>query len=263
MFESIVESTGLPHRSVNLVIDAGNAVPGPMLCRLMDKLKVEYKSLFCTWDPTFPNHPPDPTRPSNMISLGNKVKSINAEFGIGVDGDGDRIGIVDENGNFVAPDRLLALFAKDILSQSKEKLPIIFDVKCSMALKETIIHYGGSPIMMRTGHSFIKKALRDKPSSPLAGEMSGHFFFNDKWPGHDDALYCASRLIEMISRNPSPKNGGPTISSLLAELPNYPSSNEVKIPLKEDRESIMNQVINSLRMSDADLLTMDALQKLI
>ncbi len=261
LLEAIIQSAGRPQRPVRLVIDAGNAVPGPLLQRLMDALGVQHTDLYCSWDPTFPNHSPDPTRPENMVDLGRTVVEVGAEVGIGVDGDGDRLGIVDEQGNFVTPDRLLALFAQDVLEQSAESgLPIIYDVKCSMALELAIQACGGVPIMMRTGHSFLKQALLESPSSPLAGEMSGHFFFNDRWPGHDDALYCAARLVELLARMPSPLNGGPTISSRLAELPDFPSSNEIKIPLIGERAEVMHGVTLALEEAGGQLVTVDGVR---
>ncbi|HJN56185.1 MAG TPA: phosphomannomutase/phosphoglucomutase [Candidatus Poseidoniales archaeon] len=261
LLEAIIRSAGRPQRTVHLAIDAGNAVPGPLLQRLMDELDVRHVDLYCSWDPTFPHHSPDPTRPQNMLDLGKTVVEAGAEVGIGVDGDGDRLGIVDEQGNFVTPDRLLALFAQDVLEQATEpELSIIYDVKCSMALEQTIRACGGTPIMMRTGHSFLKQALRESPSSPLAGEMSGHFFFNDRWPGHDDALYCAARLVEFLARSPSPKDGGPTISSRLAELPDYPSSNEVKIPLLGERADVMLAVTTALEDAGGKLVTVDGVR---
>ena len=191
--DSVMTATGTISRPVNVVIDAANAVPGPFLVSMAEKLGTTGIAIHCEWDNTFPHHPPDPTRPKNMMDLSKAVKSTNAEFGLGVDGDGDRIGVVDENGRFIHPDRLLAVFAADILSQIPNDSPpetrtVIHDVKCSMALEHTIRENGGIPHMMRTGHSFLKQALREMPECPLAGEMSGHFFFHDRWNGFDLSL---------------------------------------------------------------------------
>ncbi|MBA45148.1 MAG: phosphomannomutase [Euryarchaeota archaeon] len=255
--ESVMTATGTIARPVNVVIDAANAVPGPFLVAMSEKLGTTGISIHCEWDNTFPNHPPDPTRPKNMIDLSNAVKSTNAEFGLGVDGDGDRIGVVDEQGRFIHPDRLLAVFAADILSRIPNDSPaeartVIHDVKCSMALEHTIRANGGIPHMMRTGHSFLKQALREMPECPLAGEMSGHFFFNDRWNGFDDALYGFARLVELVARRLP--NGEP-FSSLFDEIPDFPSTGEAKVPLKGEREEIMSSVKNSftdLEVNHAD-----------
>ncbi|MFL2976245.1 MAG: phosphomannomutase/phosphoglucomutase [Candidatus Thalassarchaeaceae archaeon] len=245
--DSVMVATGTIDRPVHVVIDAANAVPGPFLVSMAEKLGTTGIAIHCEWDNTFPNHPPDPTRPKNMIDLSNAVISTNAEFGLGVDGDGDRIGVVDENGHFIHPDRLLAVFAADILSQipndaTPQSRTVIHDVKCSMALEYTIRENGGIPHMMRTGHSFLKQALREMPECPLAGEMSGHFFFNDRWNGFDDALYGFSRLVELVARRLP--NGEP-FSSLFNDIPDFPSTGEAKVPLKGEREEIMVGVKNA------------------
>ena len=255
--DSVMVATGTIARPVNVVSDAANAVPGPFLVSMAEKLGTTGIAIHCDWDNTFPNHPPDPTRPKNMIDLSDAVISTNAEFGLGVDGDGDRIGVVDEKGRFIHPDRLLAVFAADILSQipidsTPQSRTVIHDVKCSMALEYTIRENGGIPHMMRTGHSFLKQALREMPECPLAGEMSGHFFFNDRWNGFDDALYGFSRLVELVARRLP--NGEP-FSTLFNDIPDFPSTGEAKVPLKEGREEIMAVVKNAfsdLESNNAD-----------
>ena len=237
----VIEKAGLPDRSVKVVIDSANAVPGPFMVELCEKLGCEVYPLHCEWDNTFPNHPPDPTRPKNMVELGAKVVETGAEFGIGIDGDGDRIGVVDERGHFIHPDRLLAVFARDILSRvpadaSDAARTVIHDVKCSMALEQTIEAAGGIAHMMRTGHSFLKQALRENPEVPMAGEMSGHFFFHDRWNGFDDSLYATARLIQLVAQDNKP------FSSLFDGIPSYPSTGEAKVPLTGGREETMNAV---------------------
>ena len=237
----IIEKSGLPSRTVKVVIDCANAVPGPFMVDLCNQLGCETVALHCEWDNTFPNHPPDPTRPKNMIELGAKVVETGAEFGIGIDGDGDRVGVVDEHGKFIHPDRLLAVFARDILSRvpanaSEQARTVIHDVKCSMALEQTIEAAGGIAHMMRTGHSFLKQALRENPEVPMAGEMSGHFFFHDRWNGFDDSLYATARLIELVARDEKP------FSALFDGIPTYPSTGEAKVPLSGGREDTMNAV---------------------
>ena len=237
----VIEKAGLPNRSVKIVLDCANAVPGPFMVEMCNKIGCDTHALHCEWDNTFPNHPPDPTRPKNMVELGAKVVETGAEFGIGIDGDGDRVGVVDENGKFIHPDRLLAVFARDILSRvpsnaSDAARTVIHDVKCSMALEQTIEAAGGIAHMMRTGHSFLKQALRENPEVPMAGEMSGHFFFHDRWNGFDDSLYATARLIELVARDNKP------FSSLFDGIPTYPSTGEAKVPLTDGREETMDMV---------------------
>ena len=237
----VLEKSGQPARSVKVAIDCANAVPGPFMVDLCNQLGCETIAMHCEWDNTFPHHPPDPTRPQNMVELGAKVVETGAEFGIGIDGDGDRVGVVDENGNFIHPDRVLAVFARDILSRvsaeaSDEARTVIHDVKCSMALEQTIEAAGGIAHMMRTGHSFLKQALRENPEVPMAGEMSGHFFFNDRWNGFDDSLYATARLIELVARDNKP------FSALFDGIPTYPSTGEAKVPLIAGRQETMDAV---------------------
>ena len=258
--ESIVESVGAPSRKVKIVLDCGNAVPGPLALRTLESLGVEVIPIYCDWDNSFPNHPPDPTRQENMTDLGKAVVENGAEFGIGMDGDGDRLGVVDENGNFIHPDRLMGIFLKDVLENldeeaSEEERTIFFDVKCSMALEEAIIGFGGIPKMVRTGHTFMKLELRENPGSPMAGEMSGHFFMNDHWDGFDDSIYNAARLLEIVSRDPAPDLGGVKFSERFAVMPEYPSTDEGKVPLVGDREEVMSAVKESyadMEMSEVD-----------
>ena len=260
---TVVENAGKPARPVKIVVDCGNAVPGPLATRVMDALGVEAIPLYCEWDSSFPNHPPDPTRPKNMIDLSAAVVEHGAEFGIGMDGDGDRIGVVDEAGRFIHPDRLMAVMAKDVLSNLSEdadddERTVYFDVKCSMALEEAIESAGGLPKMVRTGHSFMKRELRNNPMSPMAGEMSGHFFLHDRWPGFDDSLYNAARLLEIIGRDPCPSDGGPTFSDRFSFLPDYPSTGEAKIPLPGEREQVLSAVAEAF--SDMEFSTVDGIR---
>ena len=260
---TVVENAGKPARPVKIVVDCGNAVPGPLATRVMDALGVEAIPLYCEWDSSFPNHPPDPTRPKNMIDLSAAVVEHGAEFGIGMDGDGDRIGVVDEAGRFIHPDRLMAVMAKDVLSNLPEdadddERTVYFDVKCSMALEEAIESAGGLPKMVRTGHSFMKRELRNNPMSPMAGEMSGHFFLHDRWPGFDDSLYNAARLLEIIGRDSSPLDGGPTFSDRFSFLPDYPSTGEAKIPLPGEREQVLSAVAEAF--ADMEFSTVDGIR---
>jgi phosphomannomutase/phosphoglucomutase len=194
-----------------------------------------------------------------MEDLAKAVVENNAEFGIGMDGDGDRIGVVDQEGRFIHPDRLMTIFVKDILAERKggtdSERTVFYDVKCSMALEEAIYSSGGIPKMVRTGHSFMKKELKENPDSPLAGEMSGHFFLNDRWPGFDDSLYNTARLLEIIAREPSPDEGGPKFSDWFDDLPKYASTGEAKVPLTMNRTETMDSVeriFSEMKYSNVD-----------
>ena len=240
--EAIIESTGDLSSEVSVGIDCGNAVPGPFLTKLFDKMGVNYSALYCDWDASEPNHGADPTRPYNMVDLGDLVKSQGLDFGIGCDGDGDRVGAVDENGEFVYPDRLITLFAEDLLSNvsddsSEEARTIVYDVKCSMNVEVAIRNAGGVPVMSRTGHSFMKRVLAEKPECMFASEMSGHFFPADRgWYGFDCSLYNAARLVELWSRKKA-ENSEISMSEELNRLaPNLPTTGECKVPCAEENK---------------------------
>jgi len=262
VLQTIVENAGMPKRSIRIAIDCGNAVPGPLTVSLMQKLGVDLVPIHCDWDNTFPNHPPDPTRQKNMVDLSKAVVENNCEFGIGMDGDGDRIGVVDETGRFIHPDRLMAVIAADVLVDRRDgteaERTVFFDVKCSMALEEAILSSGGVPKMVRTGHSFMKRELRSNPEAVMAGEMSGHFFLHDRWPGFDCSLYNAARLLEIVGRDPSSKDGGMSFSQRFANLPDYPSTDETKIPLVAGREETMAAVEHAF--SDTKKSTVDGIR---
>ena len=262
VLQTILENAGVPKRSIRIAIDCGNAVPGPLTVSLMQKLGVDLVPIHCDWDNTFPNHPPDPTRQKNMVDLSKAVVENNCEFGIGMDGDGDRIGVVDEQGRFIHPDRLMAVIAADVLVDRREgteaERTVFFDVKCSMALEEAILSSGGVPKMVRTGHSFMKRELRSNPEAVMAGEMSGHFFLHDRWPGFDCSLYNAARLLEIVGRDSSPKDGGMSFSQRFANLPDYPSTDETKIPLVAGREETMAAVEHAF--ADMEKSTVDGIR---
>jgi len=203
-------------------------------------LGCEHIDLYCDWDASEPNHGADPTRPKNMVDLGASVIENNCEFGLGADGDGDRLGAVDEAGRFIYPDRLIALIGEDVLSNvdedsDDESKTIVYDVKCSMNVETAISNAGGIPQMARTGHSFMKRVLADMPNCQMAAEMSGHIFLADRgWYGFDCSLYNAARIIELWSRKATLSEGGPSFSSELDRLaPSLPTTGEVKIPCSE------------------------------
>lgn len=262
VLQTILENAGMPQRSIRIAIDCGNAVPGPLTVSLMQKLGVDLVPIHCDWDNTFPNHPPDPTRQKNMVDLSKAVVENNCEFGIGMDGDGDRIGVVDEKGRFIHPDRLMAVIAADVLVDRRDgteaERTVFFDVKCSMALEEAILASGGVPKMVRTGHSFMKRELRSNPEAVMAGEMSGHFFLHDRWPGFDCSLYNAARLLEIVGRDPSSKDGGMSFSQRFSKLPDYPSTDETKIPLVAGRKKTMAAVEHAF--ADMEKSTVDGIR---
>ena len=229
--KAIIESTGKLSRPVKVAVDCGNAVPGPAMSKLLDMLGAEHIDLYCDWDNTEPNHGADPTREYNMVDLANTVKENSLEFGLGADGDGDRIGAVDENGDFVYPDRLIALLADDVVGSEDGKDLLIYDVKCSMNVEKAIVAAGGKPMMAKTGHSFMKRVLADNPNALMAAEMSGHIFMADRgWYGFDCSLYNAARILELWSRT----NGKKFSEELNRLAPNLPTTGEVKVPCSED-----------------------------
>ncbi len=229
--KAIVESTGKLSRPVKVAVDCGNAVPGPAMTKLLDMIGAEHIDLYCDWDNTEPNHGADPTREYNMVDLAKIVTENQLEFGLGADGDGDRIGAVDEKGDFVYPDRLIALLADDVVGSEEGKDLLIYDVKCSMNVEKAILSAGGKPMMAKTGHSFMKRVLADNPNALMAAEMSGHIFMADRgWYGFDCSLYNAARILELWSRT----NGKKFSEELNRLAPNLPTTGEVKVPCSEE-----------------------------
>lgn len=195
-FKTIRDDIALA-KPLRVVVDCGNGAAGVIAPQLIEALGCSVIPLFCEVDGTFPNHHPDPGKPENLVDLIARVKSENADLGLAFDGDGDRVGVVTNTGNIVYPDRLLMLFAKDVVSRNPGA-DIIFDVKCTRRLTPLISGYGGRPVMWKTGHSLIKKKMKET-GALLAGEMSGHIFFKERWYGFDDGIYSAARLLEILS----------------------------------------------------------------
>jgi len=208
-------------RPVKVVIDAGNGTGGVVAVPLFRKMGLNVIDIFCEPDGRFPNHHPDPTLPEAMEKLVAKVRESGAELGVAYDGDADRIGVVDDAGRILWGDQLLIIFARDILP-SRPGAAVISEVKASKVLYEEIERLGGRPIMWRTGHSLIKEKIKEE-RAPLAGEMSGHMFFADRWFGFDDAIYASARLIEILSRSNT------KLSAALAGLPKTYSTPEIRI----------------------------------
>ncbi len=208
-------------RTVKVVIDAGNGTGGVVAAPLLKRLGADVVELFCEPDGRFPNHHPDPTLPEALDKLVAKVRETGAELGIAYDGDADRIGVVDDAGGILWGDQLLIVFARDILP-SRPGAAVISEVMASKVLYEEIEKLGGKPIMWRTGHSLIKKKIKEE-NAPLAGEMSGHIFFNDRWFGFDDAIYASARLIEILARSKD------KLSATMAGLPKTYATPEIRI----------------------------------
>ena len=208
-------------RPVKVVIDAGNGTGGAVAVPLLRRMGAEVVELFCEPDGRFPNHHPDPTLPEAMEALVARVRETGAELGIGYDGDADRIGVVDDRGRVIWGDQLLVVFARDILP-TRPGAAVISEVKASKVLYDEIARLGGRPIMWRTGHSLIKKKIREE-NAPLAGEMSGHIFFNDRWFGFDDAVYATARLLEILSRSTE------RLSTMMDGLPKTHATPEIRI----------------------------------
>jgi phosphomannomutase/phosphoglucomutase len=208
-------------RRIKVVLDAGNGTAGPVMHKLLERLNCEATELFFEMDGRFPNHHPDPTVPANLKHLRESVMAKNAELGIAFDGDSDRIGAVDEHGEVIYGDMLMLIYGREILSR-KPGATFIGEVKCSQVLYDELKRLGGNPIMYRTGHSLIKAKMKQEHAE-LAGEMSGHMFFADRYYGFDDALYAACRLIEIVA------NSGKPLSAQLAGLPPMVSTPEIRV----------------------------------
>jgi phosphomannomutase/phosphoglucomutase len=213
-------------RPVRFAADGGNATAGLAAPELFRRLGCDPVLLYMEPDGNFPNHHPDPTVAKNLVDMRRAVLENDLEIGIGFDGDSDRIGVIDEKGEIIWGDTLLALYARDVLTDNPGAA-VIFEVKCSKALPEEIKKCGGKPIMWRTGHSLIKKKMRDE-NAPLAGEMSGHQFFADRYFGFDDAIYAACRILEIVSRS------GKSLSEMLADYPKYESTPEIRVECADD-----------------------------
>ena len=215
-------------RRLRVVVDAGNGTSGLVVQDLLRRLGCEVYELFCEVDGTFPNHHPDPTVPENLTDVIREVKARQADVGLAYDGDSDRLGIIDERGEVIWGDRLLVLFAREILSR-RPGAKIIFDVKCSHVLVADIHNHGGVPIMWMTGHSLIKKKLAEEQAA-LAGEMSGHMFFADGYFGYDDAIYASCRLLQILDRAHAP------LSTLLSDLPVTYSTPELRVTCADEEK---------------------------
>lgn len=240
-------------RPLRVVVDAGNGVAGEIGPRVLAAIGADVTPLYCDIDGTFPNHHPDPSEPHNLTDLIRMVQRLEADVGIAFDGDGDRLGVVTREGENIFPDRLLMLFAADVLERNPGAV-ILFDVKCTGRLPGHILRHGGSPLMWKTGHSLIKAKMRETDAE-LAGEMSGHFFFKERWYGFDDGIYAAARLLEILAASPrSP-------SETLGALPNGISTPEIKVDAPDgDPHSFVEWFRDEAKFEGARLSTIDGLR---
>ncbi|MCX7553858.1 phosphomannomutase/phosphoglucomutase [Marinicella sp. S1101] len=236
-----------------VVVDCGNGIPGIIGPEVLEEIGCNVIPLHCEVDGTFPNHHPDPSVPENLQDLISTLKSVDADIGIAFDGDGDRLGVVTKTGEIINPDRLLMLFAKDVLSRQPGS-SIIFDVKCTGHLPKSIVKHGGMPIMWKTGHSFMKAKLKET-NAALAGEMSGHFFFNERWFGFDDGIYAAARLLEILDQEED------TPEEVFLTLPNSVNTPELKVHMKEgEHYKFMEDFVDKATFPDAKITTIDGIR---
>ena len=240
-------------RPFRIAIDCGNGVAGAVAPQLYRRLGCEVRELFCEVDGRFPNHHPDPSRPENLAELARTLRETDAELGLAFDGDGDRLGVVTKDGEIIYPDRQLMLFARDVLARNPGAV-IIYDVKCTRLLAPWIERHGGRPLLWKTGHSLIKAKLK-ATGAPLAGEMSGHIFFRERWYGFDDALYCGARLLEILARAPDAQQA-------LKALPNAPSTPELNWRLAEgEPHALVAQLQGSRPFASAErVVTIDGVR---
>lgn len=241
------------NRPIKIVVDSGNGVTGTLAPELYRQLGCEVIELFCEVDGTFPNHHPDPSVPKNLQDVIHALATTDAEIGFAFDGDGDRLGVVTKDGSIIFPDRQLMLFAADVLSRNPGA-QVIYDVKCTRTLAPWITQHGGKPVMWKTGHSFIKAKLKET-GALLAGEMSGHIFFRERWYGFDDGLYAGARLLELLSKQAD-------LNAALHALPDTINTPELQIRLQEgENHTLITQLQQAADFPEADqVITIDGLR---
>jgi len=240
-------------RKLRVVIDCGSGAAGELAPRVLEAIGADVEPLFCEIDGTFPHHHPDPSDPDNLVALIQVVQRTGADIGLALDGDGDRLGVVTRSGEMIYPDKLLMLFAADVLERNPGAC-IIYDVKCTNLLPTQILRYGGSPLMWKTGHSLIKSKMKETEAE-LAGEMSGHFFFRERWYGFDDGLYAAARLLEILAASPDDAD------EMFAALPKSVSTPEIKVPVAEGEQySFIQSFVEQAKFEGARISTIDGLR---
>jgi phosphomannomutase/phosphoglucomutase len=241
------------NRPLKVVVDAGNGIAGPIAQRLFEALDCEVIPLFCEPDGNFPNHHPDPGQPENLEALGLEVQAQEADLGIALDGDGDRVGVVDDSGAIVSPDRILMLLAADVLIRHPGA-DVIYDVKGSRHLAGYVLSNGGRPIMWKSGHARMRAKLHET-GALLAGEFSGHFYIKERWYGFDDGTYAAARVMEILSAEMR------AAKEIFDELPSSPATPEYSLPLDEGLNStLMSSITAKADFSDAKVVELDGLR---
>lgn len=240
-------------RPLKVVVDCGNGIAGPVIPAVLAQLGCEIIPLYCDVDGRFPNHHPDPTVEANLVDLKAAVAAHHADLGLAFDGDADRLGLLTNKGELIWPDRLMMLYARDLL-QRNPGATIVYDVKCSKHLGEVITDAGGVAKMSPTGHSLVKRIMKEEHAA-LAGEMSGHIFFKDRWYGFDDALYSACRLLEIISASPE------SVSAQFDAIPNSINTPEIKIPILDAKKfTFMQRFQEEAQFADATKILIDGLR---
>ncbi|MGH8232734.1 MAG: phosphomannomutase/phosphoglucomutase, partial [Rhodanobacteraceae bacterium] len=242
-------------RALKVVVDCGNGIAGNTAPGVVHAIGCEPVPLYCEVDGTFPHHHPDPSEPKNLTDLILGVKNTGADLGLAFDGDGDRLGVVTKDGEIIYPDRVLMLFAQDVLTRNPGAT-ILYDVKCTGHLQPLILKAGGSPLMWKTGHSLIKAKMKET-GAQLAGEMSGHFFFRERWYGFDDGIYSAARLLEILADDPA----GRTPEQIFATLPKGVSTPELKVPMREgEHYTFIERFRERAHFEGARLTTIDGVR---
>ncbi len=253
-YKSFVEKNISIPRTLKVGLDAGNGTAGVVAVPVIKNLNCQVHDLYCDMDGTFPNHEADPTVASNLSDLIKLVREKSLDVGIAYDGDGDRIGVVDEKGNIVYGDKLVIIFAREILSR-KPGTTIISDVKCSKTLFDDIEKHGGRAIMWKTGHSLIKQKMRLEKAE-LAGELSGHMFFSDRFLGFDDAIYASCRLIEILSKT------GKRISDLLSDVPQTYSTPEIRVSCPDEKKFVVVEKVTDFFRQSHNIIDIDGVRVL-
>ena len=237
--------------NLKVVIDCGNGITGPLVNDICESFRLNYKIINESVDGNFPNHPPDPTNPENLKQIKKVLQESKADIGIAFDGDGDRMILVKSDGQIIWPDQLMIIFSNKILKSQKGK--IVFDIKCSKYLSESILKNGGDPIVSRTGHSFIKKSMAEN-NAILGGEMSGHIFFNDKWFGFDDGVYAFLRIMEILSNEKE-------CNKIFDDLPQSMTTPEIAIEFKENNHfTFMNKFVKLAEFDNCQKIDIDGLK---
>ena len=240
-------------KTMRIAVDCGNGVAGVVATELFTKLGCEVTELFCDVDGMFPNHHPDPSKPENLLDIKKAIAEHSLDLGLAFDGDGDRVGVIDDKQNILWADRQMMLYAEDVLER-KPGAQIIFDIKSSSNLKNVIASHGGEPLMWKTGHSFIKAKMKET-GAELAGEMSGHIFFKERWFGFDDGLYSAARMLEILSKRDQ------SASEVFAELPDSYNTPEININFEEgEHYKFMERFKRETNFGDADINTIDGMR---